>query len=396
MNTASTPKDEDILDLPASSPNGHHAPRSVEVREAVRHLKPYVPGKPIEEVKRELGLPDDFSLFKLASNENVLGPSPHAIQAMARAAQEVWLYPDDTCFALKNALAEHHNLAPENFVVGNGSDEVIHFLGLAFLDAARGDEVVFGAPSFVQYKACAMMAGCCFHAVPLTPDLRHDLPAMAAKINERTRLVFIANPNNPTGTVVSRSEFEDFLNQVPTHVLVVLDEAYTQYTRADADVPVALDYLESHNVLGLRTFSKAYGIAGVRVGYGVARAEIIRDLQQVRGPFNVNSIAQAAAIAALGDQGHLQDSITINAEGRDRLETHFDMMGLEYIPSQANFTFVNIGTDSAKIFPELLKQGVIVRTGTPFGMPDWIRVTVGTREMNDRFLSALQTILKIN
>jgi len=396
MNTAPLPKDEDILDFPAASPNGHDAPRSVEVRDAVRHLKPYVPGKPIEEVKRELGLPDDFSLFKLASNENVLGPSPHAIQAMARAAQEVWLYPDDTCFALKNALAAFHNLAPENFVVGNGSDEVIHFLGLAFLDAARGDQVVFGAPSFVQYKACAMMAGCSFHAVPLTPDLRHDLPAMAAKINERTRLVFIANPNNPTGTVVSRGEFEHFLNDVPPHVLVVLDEAYTEYARPDADVPVALDYLESHQVLGLRTFSKAYGIAGVRVGYGVARAGIIRDLQQVRGPFNVNSLAQAAAIAALGDQAHLQNSITLNAEGRDRLETHFEMMGLEYIPSQANFVFVNIGTDSAKVFPELLKQGVIVRTGTPFGMPNWIRVTVGTREMNDRFLSALETVLKIN
>jgi len=396
MNTAPLPKDEDIVDAPIYISHHLHTEPSIKVREAVRHLKPYVPGKPIEEVKRELGLPDDFSLFKLASNENVLGPSPHAIQAMARAAQEVWLYPDDTCFALKNALAEHHGLAPENFVVGNGSDEVIHFLGLAFLDASRGDEVVFGAPSFVQYKACAMMAGCCFHAVPLTIDLRHDLPAMARKINEQTRLVFIANPNNPTGTVVSRGEFEDFLNQVPPHVLVVLDEAYTEYTRADADVPVALDYLESHNVLGLRTFSKAYGIAGVRVGYGVARAGVIKDLQQVRGPFNVNSLAQAAAIAALADQAHLQDSITINAEGRDRLETHFDMMSLEYIPSQGNFVFVNIGTDSAKVFPELLRQGVIIRTGTPFGMPDWIRVTVGTREMNDRFLSALGVVLQIN
>jgi len=396
MNTAQLPKDDDILDLPTGSSNGFHARNPIEVREAVRHLKPYVPGKPIEEVKRELGLPDDFSLFKLASNENVLGPSPRAVQAMARAAQEVWIYPDDTCFALKNALAAHHNLTPEHFVVGNGSDEVIHFLGLAFLDAARGDEVVFGAPSFVQYKACAMMSGCAFHAVPLTPDLRHDLPAMARKINEATRLVFIANPNNPTGTVVSRGEFEAFLDDVPPHVLVVLDEAYTQYTRADADVPVALDYLDSHSVLGLRTFSKAYGIAGVRVGYGVARPEIIRDLQQVRGPFNVNSLAQAAAIAALGDEEHLQNSVLVNAEGRDRLETHFDMMGLEYIPSQANFVFVNIGVDSARVFNDLLREGVIVRTGTPFGMPNWIRVTIGTREMNDRFLGALETVLRAN
>ncbi len=392
MNTAQ-PKDEDILDTAPSS-NGLTPDDTILVRDAVRHLQPYVPGKPIEEVKRELGLPDDFSLFKLASNENVLGPSPRAVEAMQRASCEVWLYPDDTCFQLKNALAAHHGLKPDNFVVGNGSDEVIHFLGLAFLDATRSDEVVFGAPSFVQYKACAMMAGCAFHPVPLSEDLRHDLPAMAAKINQNTRLVFIANPNNPTGTVVSRAEFETFLDAMPPHVLVVLDEAYTEY--ASADVPVALDYIQTHNVLGLRTFSKAYGLAGTRVGYGVARAGIIKNLQQVRGPFNVNSIAQAAAIAALDDQKHLGCSVEVNAKGREQLQNSFDRRGLEYIPSQANFVFVNIGVDSAKVFNALLKQGVIVRTGTPFGMPNWIRVTVGTPEMNDRFLNALQVVLKLN
>ncbi len=394
MNTVSLPKDEDILDAPAS-PNGFSpADDTIVVRDAVRHLQPYVPGKPIEEVKRELGLPENFSLFKLASNENVLGPSPRAVEAMQSAASQVWLYPDDTCFGLKNALAAHHGLKPENFVVGNGSDEVIHFLSLAFLDAARGDEVVFGAPSFVQYKACAMMAGCTFHSVPLTKDLRHDLPTMAKKVGQNTRLVFIANPNNPTGTVVSRAEFEAFLDAMPPQVLVVLDEAYTEF--ADSDVPVALDYLDSHNVLALRTFSKAYGLAGTRVGYGVAREGIIKNLQQVRGPFNVNSIAQAAAIAALSDQEHLQRSITNNAQGRDQLQEQFDQLGLEYIPSQANFVYLNIGTDSAKVFNDLLKEGVIIRTGTPFGMPNWIRVTVGTHEMNERFLNALQTVLKPN
>jgi histidinol-phosphate aminotransferase len=391
MNTAS-PKDEDILEIAPFHSNGSSPDDAILVREAVRHLQPYVPGKPIEEVKRELGLPDDFSLFKLASNENVLGPSPRAIEAMQNAALGVWLYPDDTCFTLKNALAAHHGLKPDNFIVGNGSDEVIHFLSLAFLDATRGDEVVFGSPSFVQYKACAMLAGCAFHSVPLTEDLRHDLPAMKAKVNQNTRLVFIANPNNPTGTVVSRAELEAFLDAMPPHVLVVIDEAYTEF--ADTDTPDALDFIQSHNVLALRTFSKAYGLAGTRVGYGVGREGIIKNLQQVRGPFNVNSIAQAAAIAALDDQEHLCRSVEINAQGRQQFQQQFDEMGLEYIPSQANFVFVRIGVDSAKVFNDLLKQGVIIRTGTPFGMPDYIRVTVGTREMNERFLNALQTVLQ--
>lgn len=397
MNTATLLQDDDIVQgdfETAGDLNGSGASCSADallVRDAVRHLQPYVPGKPIEEVKRELGLPDDFSLFKLASNENVLGPSPRAVEAMQKAAQDVWVYPDDTCFALKNALAEHFELRPENFIVGNGSDEVIHFLSLAYLDATRGDDVVYGAPSFVQYKACAMMAGCGFHAIPLTADLRHDLPAMSAAITENTRLVFIANPNNPTGSVVSRAEFETFLDAVPAHVVVVLDEAYKEY--ATQDSPNALDYIDTHNVVALHTFSKAYGLAGTRVGYGVARMEIIAQLQQVRGPFNVNSLAQAAAVAALGDQEHIAHSIEVNAQGREQLQRAFDERGLEYIPSQANFVFVKIGVDSAKVFNDLLREGVIIRTGTPFGMPDWIRVTIGTPEMNERFLKALSVVL---
>ncbi len=360
------------------------------VRQSVLKLKPYVPGKPIEEVKRELGLPDDFSIIKLASNENVLGPSPKAIAAMQNAAQDVWLYPDDTCFELKNTLAAHWELSPEHFIVGNGSDEVIHFLALALLDSARGDEVIFGSPSFVQYKAAAMIADCAFHAVPLDAEMRHDLPAMKAKINDKTRLVFVCTPNNPTGTTVSRAEFEDFLQDLPPHLLVVLDEAYAEYVEGDA--PRAIDYIYRHNVLGLRTFSKAYAIAGTRVGYGLARPELIKMLQQVRGPFNVNTLAQVAAIAALGDQQHIEMSVEINAQGRAQLQAAFDEMGLEYIPSQANFVLVNIGIDAAASFNELLKRGVIVRTGTPFGLDTWLRVTVGTAPMNARFISALREI----
>ena len=361
------------------------------VRQSVLKLKPYVPGKPIEEVKRELGLPDDFSIIKLASNENVLGPSPRAVAAMQNAAQDVWLYPDDTCFELKNTLAAHWNLTSDHFVIGNGSDEVIHFLALAFLDSMRGDEVVFGAPSFVQYKAAAMIADCPFHAVPLDAEMRHDLPAMKAKIGEKTRLVFVCNPNNPTGTTVSRREFEEFLEDLPSHVLVILDEAYAEYVEGDA--PRAIDYIYSHNVVGLRTFSKAYAIAGTRVGYGLARPELIALLQQVRGPFNVNTIAQVAAIAALGDQDHIEHSVEVNAAGRTQLQCAFKAMNLEYIPSQANFVLVNIGIDAAASFNELLKRGVIVRTGTPFGLDTWLRVTIGTAPMNERFISALREIL---
>ena len=362
------------------------------VRQSILQLKPYVPGKPIAEVKRELGLPADFSIIKLASNENVLGPSKAAVEAMQNAAQGVWLYPDDTCFDLKNALSEFWNLSPDSFVMGNGSDEIIHFLALAFLDCARGDEVIFADPSFVQYKSAALMADANFHAVPLTDDYRHDLAAMKEKVNERTRLIFIANPNNPTGTTVTKTEFENLLDGLPPHVVVVLDEAYDEYVET-SDSPRAVDYIENHNVVGLHTFSKAYALAGLRVGYGIGRPDLMRWLSQVRGPFNVNMLAQVAAIAALKDQNHIEDSVEVNAVGRAQLCAAFDQMGLKYIPSQANFVLVHIGVDSQGVFNDLLRAGVIVRTGTPFGMPNWVRVTVGTKEMNETFIAALRSIL---
>ena len=365
---------------------------SALVRQSILKLKPYVPGKPIEEVKRELGLPADFQIIKLASNENVLGPSKRAVEAMKNAAAGVWLYPDDTCYELKNALSDFWNLSADHFVIGNGSDEIIHFLGQAFLDSARGDEVIFGDPSFVQYKACALVADCAFHAVPLTSDYRHDLAAMKAQVSDKTRLIFIANSNNPTGTVVTRAEFEALLDGLSPHVVVVLDEAYFQYID-DENSPRAMDYIADHNVIGLHTFSKAYALAGLRVGYGFGNPKLVRFLAQVRGPFNVNMLAQCAAVAALGDREHLQHSIEVNARGRTQLCAAFDQMKLRYIPSQANFVLVHIGVDSQSIFNDLLREGVIVRTGTPFGMPDWVRVTIGTRAMNETFIAALQKIL---
>jgi histidinol-phosphate aminotransferase len=374
---------------PQTSPN---LEQPVLIRPHISKLRPYVPGKPIEEVQRELGLPADFEIFKLASNENVLGPSPRAIEAIKAAAPHIWLYPDDTCFTLKNALAEFWNITPQHLILGNGSDEIIHFLGQAFLDSAIGDEVILADPSFVQYKSCAMMADCDYKLVPLTDDLRHDLPAMKAAISERTKIVFIANPNNPTGTVVSRAELEEFLKDLPPRVLTVLDQAYYEYVE-DEDSPNGLDFIENHNVIVLHTFSKAYALAGLRVGYGIARPELMAHLQQVRGPFNVNSLAQAAALASLGDDEQVKKAREVNASGKAQLEAAFDELGLEYSQTEANFVFVDCRQPSKELFSELLKRGVIVRTGDPFGMPTWLRVTIGTPEMNARFISALREVL---
>jgi histidinol-phosphate aminotransferase len=395
MSTATTLLKTHANDGSVKSPVASNASATLApdvVRQSVTKLKPYIPGKPIEEVKRELGLPEDFVIYKLASNENVLGPSPRAVEAMARVASEVWLYPDDTCFNLKNELARFWNLSPEHFILGNGSDEIIHFLGLAFLDAARGDEVIFADPSFVQYKAAAMLADCPYVAVPLTSDMRHDLRAMRAAVNERTKLIFIANPNNPTGTVVSRSELDALLDGLPSHVVVVLDQAYLEYVD-DEDSPLGQDYIYSHNVVVLQTFSKAYALAGLRVGYGLARPELIAYLQQVRGPFNVNMLAQAAAIASLNDEEQVRKAQDVNSAGKKYFYAAFDEMGLTYAPTQANFVLVDTGQPSQEIFTELLKRGVIVRTGDPFGLPTWLRVTIGTPEMNDRFISSLRAIL---
>lgn len=360
------------------------------VKESVTRLRPYVPGKPIEEVKRELGLPDDFTIYKLASNENVLGPSPKAVEAMKQVAADVWLYPDDTCFDLKSELAKFWDVAPNHFIIGNGSDEIIHFLALALLD--EGDEVIFADPSFVQYKSAAMSAACAYHAIPLTEDYRHDLRAMRAAVNENTKLIFIANPNNPTGTVVTREELDELLDGLPPHVVVVLDQAYYEYVE-DADSPSGLDYIYDHNVVVLHTFSKAYALAGLRVGYGIARPELIGYLQQVRGPFNVNMLAQAAAIASLRDDEQVAKAQRNNNDGKAQLYAAFEQMDLPYIPTEANFILVDCGRDTKALMNDLLRHGVIVRTFAPHALPTWIRVTIGTHEMNERFISALRAVL---
>jgi histidinol-phosphate aminotransferase len=358
------------------------------VGENVTRLVPYRPGKPIEEVKRELGL---SHVIKLASNENALGPAPRAAAAMQEAAARVHLYPDGACYELRQAVAAHLGVPGDHLIFGNGSDDIIHLLGVTFL--APGDEAIQADPSFVRYEAAAILNRAPCHLVPLR-DWTHDLQAMADRINERTRLIFIANPNNPTGTIVKAVEVSRFMREVPDRALVVFDEAYFEYVEA-ADYPDSLRYVrEGENVIVLRTFSKAYGLAGLRVGYGVARPEIIGPLERVREPFNVNLVAQAAAAAALGDTEHVRRSQAMNREGRERFYRAFDELGLKYAPTEANFVWVDVGRDSVEVFNALLRRGVIVRTGDIFGAETHLRVTIGTAGENEAFLSALKDVLK--
>lgn len=359
------------------------------VRESVLHLKPYVPGKPVEEVKRELGIADDVEVIKLASNENLLGPSPLAVEAMKKAAEDVWAYPDDLCFNLKKSLATFWNVEESQIILGNGSDEIIHFLALAMLE--KDDEIVVASITFGQYQAAADLVDCVTRKVPVTDDMRHDLRAMKAAINERTKIVFIANPNNPTGTTVTKSEFAEFMEGLPPHVLVVLDQAYYEYVKTD-DSPEGLDYVkQGHNIIVLHTFSKVYALAGLRVGYAISTPEITSYLQLVRGPFNVNMLAQAAALASLNDDSQIKKAREANAAGLAELYAALDDLGLSYVPSEANFVLFDLGRDAKPVQLELMKRGIIVRAG--FGLPTYVRVTIGTSAMNERFISSLREVL---
>lgn len=357
-------------------------------RPAISRLVPYSPGKPIEDVKREYGLAD---VIKLASNENPLGPSPRAVAAMKDTLDGVNLYPDGAALALKNALSTYWDLPAGQFTLGNGSDEVIHCLGLAYL--RPGDAVVHGDPSFSLYGAAALLNEAEAVKVPLTPDMRHDVDAMADAVDERTRMVFIANPNNPTGGMNTGREIEDLMDRLPKHVLLVLDEAYAEYVESP-EYPASIEYVrEGRPVIVLRTFSKIYGLAGLRVGYGMARPDIIRAVEQVREPFNVNSLAQAGALAALGDTDHLDRSRRTNSEGKRTLTAAFDRMGLPHAPTEGNFILVDVKRNCRDVYEGLLRKGVIVRTGDIFGLPTWIRVTIGTPDENARFLRELEALL---
>jgi histidinol-phosphate aminotransferase len=357
------------------------------MRETIKRIIPYSPGKSSAEVMKELGIE---KVTKLASNENPLGPSPLAVAAMRELAEGVFVYPDPQCTDLTNALAERLDVGPETIVVGRGSDEVLHMLGLGFVN--EGENLMFSAPPFAMYPITARLMGA-EERVVQHRDFRHDLAAMADAVDEKTKLIFISNPYNPLGTIVTADEVEALMERVPDTCIVVFDEAYFEYVD-DPAYPDALQYVrEGRRCAVLRTFSKAWGLAGLRVGYGVMPEDIATVLKQVREPFNVGIMAQAAALASLQDPDQVPRSAANNRAGREYLYAQFEEIGLQYVPTQANFVMVDAGIDSVECFDALMRHGVTVRTGDIFGLQTWLRVTIGLPEENARFIDALRDVL---
>jgi len=357
-----------------------------QVPDYIRTLVPYAPGKPIEEVEREIGIADSI---KLASNENPLGPSPLALEAMGRNLAQLHLYPDGDCFYLKRGLAAKLDVAHDNLIFGNGSNEIIELAIRTFM--RPGDEAVMARQAFVVYKLVVQAAGGISREVPLR-DFTHDLEAIAKAISARTRVVFLANPNNPTGTIYRRASWEAFLKQVRPDVLIIVDEAYFEYVEA-ADYPNSLDYhQQGKTLLTLRTFSKLYGLAGLRIGYGIADKEIISLMHRVRQPFNVNAPAQWAALAALDDGEHVRRSLENNRRGLEYLIAEFARLGIEYVRSHANFILLRVG-QGEEVFSRLLAQGIIVRSMAGYQFPEYLRVTIGTMDENRKFVDGLKKAL---
>ena len=359
----------------------------------VRAIAPYVGGKPISEVAREFGL-DEAKIVKLASNENPLGMPDSAKKAMAKAAEDLGRYPDSNGFELKNALAKKFNVPVEWITLGNGSNDILELTARAV--AQEGDEVVFSKHAFAVYPLATQAVGGQAIEVPATPEYGHDLAAMQKAITAKTRLVFVANPNNPTGTFLTAAEIAAFLAKVPSHVVVVIDEAYNEFLTPEQQYDAIAWVRQYPNVIVSRSFSKAYGLAGLRIGYGIAQHNITDLLNRIRQPFNVNSLAQAAAIAALADVEFLKKCYELNRAGYAQLTQAFDQMGLKYLPSSGNFVLVKVGDTpnaGATVNLELLKAGVIVRPVGNYGLPEWLRISIGLPQENEAFIVALKKIL---
>ena len=353
----------------------------------VLELVAYQPGKPIEETARELGL-DPRDIVKLASNENPLGPSPRAVEAISRAAAGVNIYPDGAAFRLRSAIAEFCGVDFGQTVVGTGSSEVIELICHALLNPQA--EVVAARHAFSMYPIMARLFGAAYVEIPNKPDWTHDLNGFLNAITDRTRIVFITNPTNPVGTVVGQREIDDCMAKVPDHVLVCFDEAYREFSD---NPPDTLKFVrEGRNVIVLRTFSKAYGLAGLRVGYGIAPEAVANMLHKARAPFNLHVLAQEAALAALEDQEHVRRTVENNAAGMRFYEQAFRDMGLEWIPSQGNFILVKVG-QGKKVFNDMLAKGVIVRAQDGYGLPEWIRISIGTPAENARCVEVLKEVL---
>jgi histidinol-phosphate aminotransferase len=359
-----------------------------QARPQIFNLKPYVPGKPIEEVKRELGLTD---VIKMASNENPLGPAPLAKQAIIEHLGDMHIYPDSSYRDLKAKLALRLQVDTDCVAVGNGSDEILKMLAEAFLNP--GDEVILPHPTFSEYEFVSTVMGAKCIQVPLLNNT-HDLKAMLECVSPRTKIIFICNPNNPTGTMVTGEALSGFINRLSRDVLLVIDEAYSEYVESP-EYRSAQALLEKRpQTIVLRTFSKLYGLAALRLGYGISSPAIISTLERVREPFNVNSLAQYAGMAALDDAEHIAESLRLNRCGKAYLYQVLAGLGLEYTPTEANFIFIDTGRDAGMVFRGMLKKGVIIRSCESFGCPTSIRVTVGTPEQNQRFIKALQSVLQ--
>lgn len=353
----------------------------------VGDLIPYVPGKPVEELERELGI---SGAVKIASNENPLGPSPLAEQAVKEATHTLNRYPDGDAYYLKEKLSSKLGVKAETIIFGNGSNDVIDIAARTFMQP--GDEAIFGEYAFIVYPIVTQAVGAKSVISPM-PDYKHDLRDMHSRITEKTRIIFIANPNNPTGTAVKRDEFDWFIENVPEDILILVDEAYFEYVD-DINYPDSLKY---HNmgksIITVRTFSKIYGLAGLRLGYGIAHEDIISNMQRVRHPFNSNSLSQIGAIAALDDTNHLERTKTINSDGLKYVTNELDKLGVVFVPSYTNFVLIDLKDNPMSVYNELLKEGVIVRPVMGYGLKTHLRVTIGTQEENEKFVNGIRKVL---
>jgi histidinol-phosphate aminotransferase len=359
----------------------------MKVPDYIARLKPYVPGKPTEELEREYGIGDSI---KLASNENPIGPSPKALEAIRGALKNLHRYPDGSSYYLRKRLAEKLKVAFDEIVVGNGSNEIIELLVRTFL--GKGDEVIMPEPSFLMYEIMIQAGGGRPVKVPLK-ERTLDLERMAERISSTTCMIFVNNPNNPTGTIVSKDDFEAFLERVPLGVIVVMDEAYIEFVR-DKTSPAGLDYLDGDkHVVTLRTFSKTYGLAGLRIGYGVMKENLADLIHRVRQPFNTNLLAQVGALAALDDDAFLDKTVSTVHKGLDFLYREVEKLGLRYFPTQTNFFLIDVEQDAKRVFENMLQRGVIIRPMTAYGYPTYIRVNVGLPAENQRLVEALREVL---
>ncbi|MFE5318561.1 histidinol-phosphate transaminase [Paenibacillus sp. NPDC056579] len=360
----------------------------VQARQALKNLKPYSPGKPTWEVQQELGIE---KVVKLASNENPLGASPKAVEALLAYLPEIHRYPDAATKGLNEAIAAQLNLQSDQLIVTNGADELIKLVAEAYLD--KGDEIVIPHPTFSEYEFGGHLMGATPVLVSFDDQFRYDVDRLLAAVTERTKIVYLCSPNNPTGTYLPKADLQRLLDRLPKRVLVMFDAAYSHYASAE-DYSDGLEYVrQGYPVIVLQTFSKIYGLAGIRVGFGAASPDIIRTILQVKEPFNVNALAQAAATAAITDTEHVQESRKVNEEGREQLYEAFRRLGLKFTESMSNFILLELGPDAGNLYQRLMAQGVIVRYGTGWGLPEHIRVTVGTREENEFLIECLESLL---